>query len=170
VAGWTILKPGTLKGDKEETMENIFDKIKSNLKKGMEEGIAVLREGATVVSVRMNELSEEGKRQYKIFNLNLKIQEQIKELGCMAYAALDKGKRLDDDKKIKAAYSKIKKIEWQLTKTEGQKKVKTPSAGKTAAKSGAKRAKASPKKAKPQSAKAAGKSAAPGTGPKATSG
>ena len=65
-------------------MENIFDKIKSNLKKGMEEGIAVLREGATVVSVRMNELSEEGKRQYKIFNLNLKIQEQIKELGCMA--------------------------------------------------------------------------------------
>lgn len=49
-------------------------------------------------------------------------------------------------------------------------KVKTPSAGKTAAKPGAKRAKASPKKAKPQSAKAAGKSSAPGTGPKATSG
>lgn len=150
-------------------MENLFDTIKSNLKKGMEEGIAVLREGASVVSVKMNELSEEGKRQYKIFNLNLKIQEQIKALGAMAYESLDKGKRLDDDKKIKAAYSKIKKIEWQLVKTEGRNKIKKSSASKPAAKSGAKRAKTSPKKAGPPSAKAAGKSAAPKRGPKASS-
>ena len=58
-------------------MESLFDQIKNNLKKGMEEGIAVLKEGANVVSVKMNELSAEGKRQYKIFNLNLKIQDQV---------------------------------------------------------------------------------------------
>ena len=44
-------------------MEGLFDKISKNLKKGMEEGIAILKEGVNVVSVKMNELSAEGKKQ-----------------------------------------------------------------------------------------------------------
>lgn len=115
-------------------MENLFDKIKTNLKKGMEEGLAVLKEGANVVSVKVNELSEEGKRQYKIFNMTLKIQDQIKELGGMTYTALDGTKSVDEDKKIKAAFTKIKKLEWQLKKLEGGKKTKTASAPKSAVK------------------------------------
>lgn len=105
-------------------MESLFDQIRNNLKKGMEEGIAVLKEGANVVSVKMNELSAEGKRQYKIFNLNLKIQDQINELGGMTYTVLESGKSLDENKKIKAAFAKIKKLEWQLIKIGG-KKIKT---------------------------------------------
>jgi len=105
-------------------MESLFDQIRNNLKKGMEEGIAVLKEGANVVSVKMNELSAEGKRQYKIFNLNLKIQDQINELGGMTYIVLESGKSLDENKKIKAAFAKIKKLEWQLIKIGG-KKIKT---------------------------------------------
>jgi len=73
------------------------------------------------VSVKMNELSAEGKRQYKIFNLNLKIQDQMKELGVMTYAVLDSMKSLDENKKIKAAFAKIKKLEWQLNKIGGKK-------------------------------------------------
>jgi hypothetical protein len=115
-------------------VERLFDKISKDLKKGIEGGIAVLKEGATAVSVKMNELSEEGKKQYKIFNLNLKIQDQIKELGGMAYAVLDSSKNLDENKKIKAAFVKIKKLEWQLSKIEGGKKIKTVSAIKPAAK------------------------------------
>lgn len=107
-------------------MANLFDKIKSNLKKGMDEGIAALKEGANTVSVKMNELSEEGKRQYAIFNLTVKIQDQIKELGGVTYAVLDGLKSVDDDKKVKAAYAKIKKLEWQLKKLEGAKKTKAP--------------------------------------------
>jgi hypothetical protein len=122
-------------------MESLFDKISKNLKKGMEEGIAVLKEGANVVSVKMNELSVEGKRQYKIFNLNLKIQDQINELGGITYTVLDSGKSLDEDKKIKAAFAKIKKLEWQLSKICG-KKIKT-----IAAKKLVKKGKATTKKA-----------------------
>ena len=122
-----------IKNHKEKAMESLFDQIKNNLKKGMAEGIAVLKEGASVVSVKMNELSAEGKRQYKIFNLNLKIQDQINELGGITYAALDSGKSLDEDKKIKAAFAKIKKLEWQLTKIDG-KKIKTIATKKSAKK------------------------------------
>ena len=120
-------------------MENLFDKIKENLKKGMEEGITVLREGASVVSVKMNELSEEGKRQYKMFNLNVKIQDQMKEMGGIAYALIDAGKSLDPDKKLKAVYAKIKKLEWQLSKIEGGKKIKAGVPKKTAKKAAARK-------------------------------
>lgn len=120
-------------------MENLFDKIRENLKKGMEEGIAVLREGASVVSVKMNELSEEGKRQYKMFNLNVKIQDQMKEMGGIAYALIDAGKSLDPDKKLKAVYTKIKKLEWQLSKIEGSKKIKAVVPKKTAKKATARK-------------------------------
>ena len=120
-------------------MENLFDKIRENLKKGMEEGIAVLREGASVVSVKMNELSEEGKRQYKMFNLNVKIQDQMKEMGGIAYTLIDAGKSLDPDKKLKAVYTKIKKLEWQLSKIEGSKKIKAVVPKKTAKKATARK-------------------------------
>lgn len=116
---------------KEKTVEGLFNKIKNDLKKGLEGGIAVLKEGANVVSVKMNELSDEGKRQYKIFNLNLKIQDQIKELGGMAFAVLECGKSVDEDKKIKASYAKIKKLEWQLKKIEGGTKMETAVSRKT---------------------------------------
>jgi hypothetical protein len=136
-------------------VENLFDKIKINLKKGMDEGIAALKEGANAVSVKMNELSEEGKRQYAIFNLTLKIQDQMKELGGLTYAVLDGMKNVDEDKKIKAVFTKIKKLEWQLKKLEGAKKMKTASASKPAAK-----LKAQPKKtAKPPVKKTAKKAA-----------
>jgi len=114
-------------------MESLFDQVRNNLKKGMKEGIAVLKEGANVVSVKMNELSAEGKRQYKIFNLNLKIQDQINELGGMTYAILESGKSLDENKKIKAAFAKIKKLKWQLIKIGG-KKIKTAAPKKPAKK------------------------------------
>jgi len=128
-------------------MESLFDQIKNNLKKGMEEGIAVLKEGANVVSVKMNELSEEGKRQYQIFNLNLKIQDRINELGGITYAAIASGKTLDEDKKIKVAFAKIKKLEWQLNKIGG-KRIKTAAAKKLA-----KKGKAAAKKAATKTSK-----------------
>jgi hypothetical protein len=97
-------------------MEGLLDKIKKDVKKGFEEGIAAVRQGASVVSVKMNELSEEGKKQYKIFNLHVKIKDRMNELGEIAYTVLKSGKNLDEDKKIKAAFAKIKKLEWQLSK------------------------------------------------------
>ena len=108
-------------------MEGLFSKIKKDVKKGLEEGIAAVMQGANVVSLKMNELSEEGKKQYKMFNLHVQIKDQMNEMGVMAYAALENGKSLDEDKKIKAVYKKIKKLEWQLSKFEGVHKVKVAS-------------------------------------------
>jgi hypothetical protein len=138
--------------NEEETMASLFDKIKKDVQKGIEEGIAVVKEGASIVSGKMGELTAEGKRQYKMFDLKAKIQSQMTELGGRAYDVLDSKKSPAADSKIKAAFAKIKKLEEQLQKLEGGKVTKVAAPKKPAAK-----AKATPKK----NAKAAVKKTVP---------
>ncbi len=122
-------------------MAGLFDKIKKDVKKGIEEGIAVVKEGASVVSEKMGELTAEGKRQYKMFDLKMKIQSQMTALGGRAYDVLDSKKSPAADSKVKAVFAKIKKLEEQLRKLEGGKGVKAAAPKKPALK-----AKATPKR------------------------
>jgi hypothetical protein len=115
-------------------MKGLFDKIKRDVKKGIEEGVATVMQGASVVSLKMNELSAEGKKQYKIFNLTVKIKDQLNELGDITYAVLDSRKSLDENKKIKVAFANIKKLEWQLSRIKGGKKIKVAAPKKAAKK------------------------------------
>ena len=129
-------------------MASLFDKIKKDVKKGIEEGIAVVKEGASVVSGKMGELTAEGKRQYKMFDLKSKIQSQMTVLGGRAYDVLDSKKSPAADSKVKAVFVKIKKLEEQLSKLEGGKETKAAAPKKPAAK-----AKATPKKTAQAAAK-----------------
>jgi hypothetical protein len=115
-------------------MESLFDKIKKDVKKGFEEGLAAVKKGASVVSAKMSELTEEGKRQYKMLNLKLKIQSRMTELGGRTYDLLNKKQNLETDRKIKAVVVKIKKLEAQLRKLEAVKKTKTVATKKPAKK------------------------------------
>jgi hypothetical protein len=140
---------------KEETMASLFDKIKKDVKKGIEEGIAVVKEGASVVSEKMGELTEEGKRQYKMFDLKAKMQSQMTVLGGRAYDVLDSKKNPGADDKVKTIFAKIKKLEEQLRKLEGGKETKAATPKKPATK-----VKATPKKtAQPAAKKMATKAA-----------
>lgn len=119
-------------------MKDFLENFKKDVKKGLDEGIAAVMQGANVLSVKMNELSEEGKRQYKMFNLHVKIKDQMNELGDIAFAVLENGKSLDEDKKIKAAYHKIKKLQWQLGKLSDSPKIKGTGPKKPVKKTGTK--------------------------------
>ena len=115
-------------------MEGLFDEIKKDMKKGFKEGIAAVVQGASVVSARMSELTAEGKRQYKMLALQLKIQTQMTELGGRTYDVLNKKQSPEMDRKIKAVFVKIKKLEAQLHKLEAGKKTKTAAPKKPAKK------------------------------------
>ena len=140
-------------------MASLFDKIKKDVKKGIEEGIAVVKEGASVVSGKMSELTAEGKRQYQMFDLKAKIQSKMTELGGRAYDVINSKRSPAADSKVKAVYVKIKKLEEQLSKLEGGKETKSASPKKPAAK-----AKANPKK----TTRAAAKKTAARVAPKAS--
>ena len=136
-------------------MAGLFDKIKKDVKKGIEEGIAVVKEGASVVSGKMGELTAEGKRQYKMFDLKAKIQSQMTVLGGRAYDVLDSKKSPAADSKVKAVFVKIKKLEEQLSKLEERKETKAAAPIKPATKD-----KSTPKKTAQTAAKKTAKKAA----------
>jgi len=137
-------------------MASLFDKIKKDVKKGIEEGIAAVKEGASVVSGKMDELTAEGKRQYKMFDLKAKIQSHMTELGGRAYDVLDSKKSPAADNKVKAVFAKIKKLEEQLSKLERRKETKSDVPQKSVAK-----AKTIPKKTAQTAAKKTATRAAP---------
>jgi hypothetical protein len=138
----------------EETMASLFEKIKKDVKKGIEEGIAAVKEGAGVVSEKMGELTTEGKRQYRMFDLKSKIQGQMTVLGGRAYDVLDGKKNPAADNTVKAVFAKIKKLEAQLCKLEGVKETKAAAPKKPAAKAKAASKKTAPAAAEKKATKA----------------
>jgi hypothetical protein len=129
-------------------MAGLFDKIKKDVEKGIKEGIAAVKEGASVVSDKMGEFTAEGQRHYQMYDLKAKIQSQMTVLGGRAYDVLDSKKSPAADSKVKAVYVKIKKLEEQLSKLEGWKETKAAAPKKPAAK-----AKVTPKKTAQKPAK-----------------
>ncbi|MDP1758425.1 MAG: hypothetical protein Q8K77_01340 [Thermodesulfovibrionales bacterium] len=45
----------------------LWDRIQKDVKKGIDEGVAAVRKGATVAVEKAEELADEGKRRYKVF-------------------------------------------------------------------------------------------------------
>jgi hypothetical protein len=108
---------------------NFWENIKKDLQKGLKDGIDFVKEGAAVVKVKAEELTEEGKRRLKVFDLKTKVQKEISELGGLVYDLSSKVKNPMIEKKVKAVIGRIKKLEKQIVKLEG--KAKTSFAKKT---------------------------------------
>lgn len=106
---------------------SFWEKVKKDLQKGSKEVMSALKEGATVVREKAGELTDEGKRQYKIYDLKSKVQKEIGELGGKVYDLSSKVKNPMLDTKVKALISKIQKLELQISKIEGN---NTPGAKK----------------------------------------
>lgn len=116
---WEKVKKDLQKGIKEGVE---WQKLKKDMQKGIKEGIEVVKEGAIFVKKKAGELTEEGKRQYKIFELKTKVQKEIAELGGKVYDLSSKIKNPMLDKKVKAIVARVKKLEAQIIKLEGKKK------------------------------------------------
>ena len=98
---------------------NIWEKLQKDFGRNLKEGLGIVKERGVVVSRRLEELTEEGKRKYGIFTLNMKIQEEFARLGGEVYA-LSLKKSLDPlaNRKVRSLISKIQKLEKQVKKLE----------------------------------------------------
>jgi hypothetical protein len=116
---------------------NFWEKVKEDLQKGLEEGITYVKEGASVVMKKAEELTEEGKRRYRLYELKTKVQQEIAELGGKVYELSGKVRNPMLDSKVKAIKARIKKLETEIMKSEGSPKTnlrKTASRSKAARK------------------------------------
>jgi hypothetical protein len=97
----------------------LWDRVKKDVKKGIEEGVAAVRQGANVAVEKAEELAEEGKRRYKIFELKQKVHSNFTELGGKVYDLASKSAKSPLlDAKVKATMAGIKKLEVQIARLE----------------------------------------------------
>lgn len=97
----------------------LWDRVKRDVKKGIEEGVSVMRQGATIAVEKAEELADEGKRRYKVFELKQKIQSNFAELGGRIYDLASKGAQNPMlNAKVKSAVAGIKRLENQIEKLE----------------------------------------------------
>jgi hypothetical protein len=96
-----------------------WDGIKKDLQKGMEKGMAAMKKGAIVAQKKAGDLTEEGKRQYKILTLKTKVHEGVADLGARVYALM--GSRVKNpalDTQVKNIVAQIKKLDAQIADLE----------------------------------------------------
>ncbi|OGW36744.1 MAG: hypothetical protein A2Y97_13520 [Nitrospirae bacterium RBG_13_39_12] len=104
---------------------SFWENVKKDLQKGLKEGIDFVKEGATIVKVKAEELTEEGKKRIKVFDLKTRVQREISELGGKVYDLSSKMKNPMLDSKVKAGITRIKKLEAQIAKIEGKIKIRS---------------------------------------------
>ena len=98
-----------------------WDGIKKDLQKGMEKGMAAMKKGAIVAQKKAGDLTDEGKRQYKIFALKTKVHEAVSDLGARVYALMgSRSKNPALDPQVKNIAAQIKKLDAQIADLEGK--------------------------------------------------
>jgi hypothetical protein len=97
-------------------------KVKGDLQRGVKEGMEAVREGASAVRKKTEELTEEGKRRLKVYDLKKTVQREIAELGGRVYDLKAKTKNPYLDAKVKGTMTRIRKLEDRIEKLEGKAK------------------------------------------------
>jgi hypothetical protein len=101
-----------------------WDTIKRDLQKGLEKGMVAVKKGAIVAQKKAGELSDEGKRQYKLFTLKTKVHQGFSDLGAQVYALMGtRTKNPSLDAKVRDLVSQLKKLEAQIGALETVKKI-----------------------------------------------
>lgn len=109
-----------------------WDTVKKDLQKGLEKGMVAIKKGAIVTQKKAGEMSDEGKRQYKLFALKTKVHQGFSDLGARVYALMGtRSKNPSLDAKVRDIVSQLKKYETQIRILES---VKTTKVRKKAAK------------------------------------
>ena len=96
-----------------------WERIKVDLQKGLEKGAVAVKKGSIVAQKKAGELTEEGKRQYRVMVLKSKVHTAISDLGARVYALMSSGtKNASADAKVKDMVVQIKKLDAQIATLE----------------------------------------------------
>ena len=109
-----------------------WKEIKKDLQKGMEKGMAAMKKGAIVAQKKAGELTEEGKRQFKILTLKTKVHEALSDLGARVYSHMNSAKVKNPalDVGVKDLMARINDLEAQIAAVEGKTKAARLRTGK----------------------------------------
>jgi hypothetical protein len=104
-----------------------WTKLKADLEAGLREGIIALHKGVIVVKKRTGELTEEGKRHYRLMVLKSKLHNGFSDLGARVYSLVAAKGRENPaaDAKVKDITAQLKRCEAEIASLE-KKQRKSP--------------------------------------------
>ena len=104
-------------------LDNVnWEKIKKELQTELEKGLAVLKNGVIVIQKKAEELTEEGKRQYKMLTTKARIHDEMRDLGAKVYILMRNARVRNPalNPEVKVITARIKSLEAELAKLEGR--------------------------------------------------
>lgn len=101
---------------------SFWDNAKKDFQQSLKESVHLLKEKAIIIKEKADELTEEGKKRYKIFDIQMRIQKEVGELGGRIYDLSSKSGNPLLDKKVKTLIARIKKLESLIIKLKGKNK------------------------------------------------
>lgn len=96
---------------------DFWDRIQKDMGKNLKEGLQTIKSKA-------GELTDEGKRKYKVYDLQSQIHKLMAELGAAVYAQKGSSKNPSKTPKVTALFGRIAKLEEKLLEIEGGKSTK----------------------------------------------
>ena len=106
---------------------SFWDNAKKDFQQSLKESVHLLKEKAIIIKEKADELTEEGKKRYKIFDIQMRIQKEVGELGGRIYDLSSRSGNPLLDKKVKTLIARIKKLESHIIKLKKNKKESTRS-------------------------------------------
>ncbi len=98
--------------------KEFWGKVRGDIQKGYKDSLSFLKS-------KTEELTEESKKKYKIYEHKHKAHKQIAELGAKVYEIVNTGGSVDNSRIVKDTVEKIKKIEELIDKLEALAKKKS---------------------------------------------
>jgi hypothetical protein len=96
-----------------------WTELKNDLETGLRDGIVAFKKDAMIVRKRAGELTEEGKRQYRLIALKTRMHNGISDLGARVYALVAKGaENPARDFKVKDITAQLKRYEAEISLLE----------------------------------------------------
>lgn len=99
---------------------SFWEDVRKDLQKSWKEGLAAVKVGAAAVRVKAEELTEEGKKRYRAYELKTRVEKEISDLGGRVYDLSRSRKNPLLDTKVKAVIGRIRKLEEHLKKLESR--------------------------------------------------
>jgi predicted nucleic acid-binding Zn-ribbon protein len=99
-----------------------WEQIKKEVQNELEKGLAVIKNGVIVIQKKAEELSDEGKRQYRMMSTKAKIHNSMRDLGARVYILMSQARTKNPalDVSVKDIMARIKGLEAELAKLEGK--------------------------------------------------
>jgi len=99
---------------------DFWENLKKDLNKAWEEGISAVKDGTRFAARKVDQLTQDGKRLYKIYDLKTDVHREMGELGARVYALREAGGNPLEDRQVKAVIRKINSLKTRIAKLEAE--------------------------------------------------